>query len=434
MCLVDTPGIGSVFAGNTATTRSFVPHIDAALVVLGADPPLSGEELALVEELGKEVHHLVFLLNKADRLSETERREAGAFARRVLSKKLGRVVGPILEVSATERQAGSGPERDWPKLESELGTLAREAGSDLVRAAEERGLKHLAARLLRELEEQRGALVRPVEESEQRIEVLRRCVAEAEQSLLDLGALLAAEQGRLSKTLGEQRARFLAIAVPTARQELCETLEQNGERRRRKLWRLATELVQEKARHWLDRWLDKEQPRAEELYRQGAQRFIQLANDFLARLASSGTPGLEGLQILGSETGFRSKGRLYYTELMRLTSRSAGAVILTYFRTKGGAFEAVAREAEEYLETLLVTNSSRIQYDLDERVTESRRRLEAEIRARLREVCTSAEGALEQARTKRAAGEDAVRAEVERLDALRRFTEALIPKPSEGEP
>jgi len=36
MCLVDTPGIGSVFAGNTMTTREFVPHVDAAIVVLGA--------------------------------------------------------------------------------------------------------------------------------------------------------------------------------------------------------------------------------------------------------------------------------------------------------------------------------------------------------------------------------------------------------------
>ena len=108
-------------------------------------------------------------------------------------------------------------------------------------------------------------------------------------------------------------------------------------------------------------------------------------------------------------------------------------MILTYFRTRKGALKAVAREAEEYLETLLVTNSSRIQYDLDERVSESRRRLEAEIRARLREVSASAERALEQARTKRAAGEDAVLVEVKRLDALRSFT-ALLPKTSEGEP
>ena len=45
MCLVDTPGIGSVFAENTGATRDFVPHIDAVLVVLGADPPISGAEL-----------------------------------------------------------------------------------------------------------------------------------------------------------------------------------------------------------------------------------------------------------------------------------------------------------------------------------------------------------------------------------------------------
>ena len=49
MCFVDTPGLGSVFTGNTATTQAFIPHIDAALVVVGADPPIAGEELALVE-------------------------------------------------------------------------------------------------------------------------------------------------------------------------------------------------------------------------------------------------------------------------------------------------------------------------------------------------------------------------------------------------
>ena len=52
MCFVDTPGLGSVFTGNTATTQAFIPHIDAALVVVGADPPIAGEELALVESVG----------------------------------------------------------------------------------------------------------------------------------------------------------------------------------------------------------------------------------------------------------------------------------------------------------------------------------------------------------------------------------------------
>jgi hypothetical protein len=44
-CLVDTPGIGSVFEGNTRVTQEFLPQIDAVLFVFGADPPLSGDEL-----------------------------------------------------------------------------------------------------------------------------------------------------------------------------------------------------------------------------------------------------------------------------------------------------------------------------------------------------------------------------------------------------
>ena len=43
MSFVDTPGLGSVFAGNTAATQAFVPYIDAALVVVGADPPIAGK-------------------------------------------------------------------------------------------------------------------------------------------------------------------------------------------------------------------------------------------------------------------------------------------------------------------------------------------------------------------------------------------------------
>ena len=76
MCLVDTPGLGSVFTGNTAATQAFIPHIDAALVVVGADPPLAGEELALVEAVGRQVQNLILVLNKADRTTDAERAAA----------------------------------------------------------------------------------------------------------------------------------------------------------------------------------------------------------------------------------------------------------------------------------------------------------------------------------------------------------------------
>ena len=116
MCLVDTPGLGSVFAGNTAATQAFIPHIDAAIVVIGTDPPLSADELQLVETVSQEVHDLLFVLNKADRASADERSVALDFARRVLESRLNRAVPAIFEVSSLDRLEQRGPERDWGKI------------------------------------------------------------------------------------------------------------------------------------------------------------------------------------------------------------------------------------------------------------------------------------------------------------------------------
>jgi len=110
LCLVDTPGVGSVFAGASRATHDFVPHIDATLVVLGADPPIASEELALILEVAARVGTLIFVLGKADRFSDADRTEAARFCRRILSERLGRPVETLLEVSALERLAGAGPE------------------------------------------------------------------------------------------------------------------------------------------------------------------------------------------------------------------------------------------------------------------------------------------------------------------------------------
>lgn len=226
MCLVDTPGIGSVFTGNTEATRTFVPHIDAAIAVLGGDPPISGDEMALVQEVSKYCQDILFVLNKADRLSDAERKAATDFSLKVLSKRLGKLHGRIFAVSAAERLAGSGPERDWASFKNALETLAKQSGSDLVRAAEERGRALISERLTRFLNEGHDALLRPIEESEKRVASLRSCVADAEQSLNDLGFLFMAEQERLGRIFREKRDAFLKRALTAARWEFAEELSQ----------------------------------------------------------------------------------------------------------------------------------------------------------------------------------------------------------------
>jgi len=420
MCLVDTPGIGSVFAGNTMTTREFVPHVDAAIVVLGADPPISGEELSLVEEVARHVEMLFFVLNKADRLPADESNEAARFTERILKERLGARASPLLMVSATERLL-SGPTRDWEKLESSLARLARESGASLVCAAEERAIARLLSRLVAEIDEQRDALVRPVAESEQRIGNLTASVAEAGRSMANLGYLLMAEVDRLTKKFGEDREGFLSSALEPGERELVAEIDAAAaEASRRPLRARARDAAAGIARRHLDAWLASEQPAAEALYRGAAERFLALGNEFLRRFVEHAELGPETFPAeMGPEAGFRAKSRLFYTELLAVAQASPFSWVLDRFRTPGALRRAVGRDAAAYLERLLSSNSARIQNDLIERVRESRRRLEAEIRSRLSEAVQSAVSALERAKARHAEGEASVAAELRRLQEWR---------------
>jgi hypothetical protein len=108
-------------------------------------------------------------------------------------------------------------------------------------------------------------------------------------------------------------------------------------------------------------------------------------------------------------------GHLFYTELLHLAGSSWLAWILDRVTPRSRAI----RSATEYLERLLSSNSARIQNDLIERVAESRRGLEADIRARLTEAMEAAERALERARERHTKGREAVRCEIEGIEALR---------------
>ena len=212
MCFVDTPGLGSVFTGNTAVTQAFIPHIDAALVVVGADPPIAGEELALVEAVGQQVHDLILLINKADRTSDPERAAAAKFTREILEKRLHRPMGEVLEVSAAERMENRGTLRDWDKLLASLHHLVDDSGRNLVRAAGDRGLQRLGEQLLAVIGEDRDALLRPIEESEQRIRLMKETIAEAERSMHELSFLFMAEQHRISDLFGDRHKQFFNSA------------------------------------------------------------------------------------------------------------------------------------------------------------------------------------------------------------------------------
>ena len=428
MCFVDTPGLGSVFTGNTATTQAFIPHIDAALVVVGADPPIAGEELALVESIGKQVQDLILVINKADRTSDPERAAAAKFTREILAKRLHRPMGEVFEVSAAERMENRGPLRDWDKLLASLHHLVEDLGRNLVLAACERGLQRLSEQLLAMISEDRDALQRPIEESERRIKLMKETINEAERSMRELDYLFMAEQHRISDLFVERHKRFFDSAWRESETEFGEELPSVplgfGPHYRRRVMRLAQEISHRRVMPWLK----PEQEEGERQYRAVALRFAEMGNNFLKKLAGAGLGELTRMpHALDPERGFRVRSRFVFEDFIGTAQPPSPLRWLAdIFLPFAGGRKLITNDAREFLRHLLEVNSARVQNDVLNRIQDSRGRLEAEIRKLLHEISRIAVQALGRARKVKEEGTPAVQSAIERLNRLERDVSALV--------
>jgi hypothetical protein len=428
MCFVDTPGLGSVFTGNTATTQAFIPHIDAALVVVGADPPIAGEELALVEAVGKQVQDLILVINKADRTSDPERAAAVKFTRDILEKRLHRPMGEVFEVSAAEQMENRGPLRDWEKLLTSLHHLVEDSGRNLVRAACARGIQRLSEQLLAIISEDRDALLRPVEESERRIELMKETINEAERSMRELNFLFMAEEHRISDLFGDRHKQFFGSAWTESGAEFNNDLPSVplgfGPHYRRRVMHLAQKISRRKVMPWLK----PEQEEGERQYRAVATRFVEMGNNFLKKLASVGLSELTRMpHALDPEKGLRVRSRFIFEDFIGSAHPpSPLRWFADVFLPLVGARKVITSEAREFLRHLLEVNSSRVQNDVLNRIQDSRGRLEAEIRKLLHEISRIAEQALDRARKVKEEGTPAVQSAVDRLNRLERDASALV--------
>lgn len=440
MVLVDTPGIGSIIQANTAATEAFVPQIDATIAVIGVDPPLTGEELALLARVVREAPHLIVVINKADRFSADERRAARAFAESAMAGQLSHSTGTppsILSVSARHALDGSGPLYDWAALVDALQTLAMSSGAAMSHTGFQRGLRRLAALLQREIAERRAALLRPLEESERRAQSLGALSGDAQARSRELGALLAVEEATLAEAFARMRRDFRRDVEERALAALHAEIERlaAGGMRGPTLRACAMDAASDIAERSLRPWFLEQSRQAEALYRAVGERYVTLAAEFAERLLQTGDA--EGdrraavAPLLTIDATLRARSQFFFAHMMTLGAPVAPAewmldVVLPRERQRA----RVQRAADRYLGRLMDTNVARVEGDVRERVLESRRALESELRRALHHVHESAVRALAGARAALASGADASTAERERLDALEREVSAITSPPS----
>jgi hypothetical protein len=312
----------------------------------------------------------------------------------------------LFEISAAEQLEHRGTGRDWKNLVASLNLLVEGSGRRLIQAACDRGLERISEQLLAIITEEREALQRPVEDSERRIVVMKQTIADAERSMRELGYLFMAEQQHLSDMFVDRHKAFSASVMPQAHKEFDVSLQSIsgwlGPSYRRRTFHGAQEL----ARSHVVPWLKPEQEEAEKEYRRVALRFVEMANEFLKKLANAGIPELARMpHALDPERGFRVRSEFTFYEFRDVAQpasplRWLGDLILGLV----GARWIIRNEARKFLTRLLETNSIRVQSDILNRVQESRGRLEAEIRKLLHEVSRIAEQALARAKKVREDG------------------------------
>jgi hypothetical protein len=283
---VDTPGVGSAIAANTAATESFLPEADAVIFVTSFDAPLSEAELAFLAKVRTYVEKLFLVVNKLDLVPAAEAESILAYVR---DRVDGEDVGAELRAFAiSARQA-----------------LEARTDGDRRRLAES-GLPELERPLVRFLtgEKSRVFLVQVAGRAErlprrQRLDLELGRLAQSGDSA-GREARRALFEERLEALIGELRAaaaaleRRLAESFPAALAEVARAWSEEleavlGPELARREWQLSGT-----ARNQLTAMraelLESAQPVLEEWFRErvseGRPLLLRLAGDEIGRLRS----------------------------------------------------------------------------------------------------------------------------------------------------
>ena len=210
LIFVDTPGTGSVHLHNTQAAVDFLPRVDVALLVLSVDAPLSDSEARLFEERGRHTAaRIAICLNKVDRLTPNETREAVEFVRaRVALCTTSDVT--VFAVSARGGDADTGLRELTTWLENDVAATQ-------INLSGERGVR-VAATLLSlvdaTLQLEAAAAAKPARDAA----AARTAFAAAQTALAaavdEESTLLLAACRRATDTVIEPRANAMREALP----------------------------------------------------------------------------------------------------------------------------------------------------------------------------------------------------------------------------
>ncbi len=436
--IIDTPGVGSVFDHNTEVAYNYLPHVDAGIFVVTADPPLSASEHRFLREVRGYVDQLFFVLNKADAVGEKDLAEAIAFTASVLEQDLRRTVKvwPVSARLALEGRLGK-DENQWlrsglPAFEEHLrGWLQREKGKTF--------LQSMTASLLRFVSDESMAWKLEQQAAKLTLEELRSKIARFEDSVRRIEKerdehrfILNGRIRKLHESLDADLAQLSAAEIPRLQAGL-ETRFREKVQKTREGRQLESELEEVLYREiveifsgFRDRTARRLAEALEAVYLDLAERTNRTITAFVELAA-----GLFAVELKPFTSVEKLTGRSDFYFLLKEDPDAIGLIRLGFrsamplFVTRGLILRRIKAMAREIFER----HCGRVRYDLLRRIEETTRKFQRSLEEKADLTLATIREALQRAVALKEHSETEVSATLshldERLSAIERIRNRL---------
>lgn len=371
--LIDTPGIGSTHAHNTRITEGYIEHVDAGIVVLSVDPPITEVESHFLKGIKEDIPKLFFVLNKTDAVSADE----ASHIFRFLEQELYRLQMESPEIfplsarqalqhkrHASRTSASSGIESFEQRLRS---FLVEEKEQVLVRSITLDAL-HIARalRFATAIGIRAGSMA--TEELHSKRQALDRLLDSTETDFHELQLLLRQHSADLVRRVERDLTAQVEASVPVVKRHLDLFQAQHPRESGRSFGTLLEDFLMKEVetvfRNWRIREDDEIQTQLDEI----SSRFLALANGILERLQQSAGDLFElPIERLLVTCPLRVESHLSYRIERIFYSLDNFLLLLPRFLQR----PLVLRRMNEQIWNLLDMNAGRIHYDYIERLQSS---------------------------------------------------------------
>jgi len=381
--LIDTPGIGSTHTHNTRTTERYLAKVDAGIVMLSVDPPITEVESRFLRSLKEEVPKLFFILNKIDTVSAEEASHVSQFLEGELDRL--RMESPeIFCVSARraleERRHGiagthsSGLEVFEQRLRS---FLAEEKGQVLIRSIALDALQIARTVRFAAAIGLRAQAISP-EDLEQKRAALDRLLKQTDLELHELRVLLRQQSAEIVASVERHLNAHVEESVPVLRQHLKLFQSEHPNETGRVFGSLLESFLLEQIENLFRGWRIREDDEVQVQLNVLSARFVARANTVLECL-QEGAGALfeipfEGVSIT---CPLRVESRLNYRVERVFQSLDSFLLPLPRFLLR----PIVMRKTNRGVLRLLDMNAGRIRYDYVERLQSTMSQFEKDLSA-----------------------------------------------------